>query len=234
MASAREGSIRLFHFAGVDVFLHWSWFLVAIYEIQGGHRRYSSVGWNIAEYLALFLIVTLHEFGHAMGFHHEHSHPVGGCELSFRWEDDPGYIPTLDQFGQFIIDRNGRRPGIYTVLGGPPNRWPQSKVDFNLRQLKNSHAYTVGPFDRNSIMKYYFGEWMFREGTASHCFSQRNLVLSEQDKIGMQTAYPKNEGETAKKRTDKKEVLEKVISGAEFQKEALKSFEAQLANIDKI
>ncbi|HST08965.1 MAG TPA: site-2 protease family protein [Terriglobales bacterium] len=66
MANTREGSIRLFHFAGVDVFLHWSWFLVAIYEIQGRHSRYSSVGWNIAEYLALSLIVTLHEFGHAM------------------------------------------------------------------------------------------------------------------------------------------------------------------------
>ncbi len=66
MATAREGSIRLFHFAGVDVFLHWSWFLVAIYEIQSRNTRYSSIGWNIAEYLALFLIVTLHEFGHAM------------------------------------------------------------------------------------------------------------------------------------------------------------------------
>ena len=66
MASTREGSIRLFQFAGVDVFLHWSWFLVAVYEIQVGQKRYSSVGWNIAEYLALFLIVTLHEFGHAM------------------------------------------------------------------------------------------------------------------------------------------------------------------------
>jgi hypothetical protein len=66
MASSREGSIRLLHVAGVDVFLHWSWFLVAIYEIQTGNKRYSSVGWNIAEYLALFLIVTLHEFGHAM------------------------------------------------------------------------------------------------------------------------------------------------------------------------
>src|SRR6201987_5882865 len=66
MASSREGSIRLLHLAGVDVFLHWSWFLVAVYEIQTGNKRYSSLGWNIAEYLALFLIVTLHEFGHAL------------------------------------------------------------------------------------------------------------------------------------------------------------------------
>ena len=66
MPSTRGGSIRLFQVAGVDVFLHWSWFLVAVYEIQSRPGKYSSIGWNVAEYLALFLIVTLHEFGHAM------------------------------------------------------------------------------------------------------------------------------------------------------------------------
>jgi Zn-dependent protease len=61
-----SGSIRIFRFSGIDVFLHWSWFLVAMYEIRGGLGTYSSVGWNIAEYLSLFLIVTVHEFGHAL------------------------------------------------------------------------------------------------------------------------------------------------------------------------
>jgi len=63
MASTREGSVHLFRFAGVDVFLHWSWFVVAIIEIQSRSGRYTSIAWNVAEYLALFLIVTLHEFG---------------------------------------------------------------------------------------------------------------------------------------------------------------------------
>jgi len=61
-----QGSIRLFRFSGIDVFLHWSWFLVAVYEIQSRKGSYSSVGWNVLEYLALFLIVLLHEFGHAL------------------------------------------------------------------------------------------------------------------------------------------------------------------------
>jgi Zn-dependent protease len=51
---------------GIQVFLHWSWFLVAVYEIQLRHGRYYSLSWNILEYLTLFLIVTLHEFGHAL------------------------------------------------------------------------------------------------------------------------------------------------------------------------
>lgn len=66
MPSARQGSIHLFRFSGIDVFLHWSWFLVAVYEIQSRSGRYSSVMWNVAEYLALFLIVLTHEFGHAL------------------------------------------------------------------------------------------------------------------------------------------------------------------------
>src|ERR1700688_2229701 len=66
MDSTRGGSIRLFRFAGIDVFIHWSWFLVAVYEISDRPKAYSSLTWNVLEYLALFLIVMLHEFGHAL------------------------------------------------------------------------------------------------------------------------------------------------------------------------
>jgi Zn-dependent protease len=62
----RQGSIRLFRFSGIDVFLHWSWFVVALIEIQARTTSYSSVAWNALEYLALFLIVMVHEFGHAL------------------------------------------------------------------------------------------------------------------------------------------------------------------------
>lgn len=66
MSTLRQGSIRLFRFAGIDVFLHWSWFLVAVFEINGRAGTYSSTSWNVLEYLALFLIVLLHEYGHAL------------------------------------------------------------------------------------------------------------------------------------------------------------------------
>jgi Zn-dependent protease len=61
-----QGSIRLFRAAGIDVFLHWSWFLVAIYMIPRPIGHYSSGIWGALEYLSLFLIVLLHEFGHAL------------------------------------------------------------------------------------------------------------------------------------------------------------------------
>jgi Zn-dependent protease len=66
MNAIRKGTIPLFTVTGIAVSLHWSWFLVAAYEISGERRAYSSIGWNIAEYLGLFLIVMLHEFGHAL------------------------------------------------------------------------------------------------------------------------------------------------------------------------
>jgi Zn-dependent protease len=66
MTTTPQGSFRLFRFAGIDLFLHWSWFLVAAYEINSRSKSYSSVTWNAVEYLALFLIVMLHEFGHAL------------------------------------------------------------------------------------------------------------------------------------------------------------------------
>jgi Zn-dependent protease len=60
-----KGSFRLFKLAGITVFLHWSWFLVVYYQINR-QSAYSSVVWNIFEYLALFVIVTMHEFGHSL------------------------------------------------------------------------------------------------------------------------------------------------------------------------
>ncbi len=66
MTPTRQGSVHLFRFAGVDLYLHWSWFLVAVYGISQRAAGYSSLAWPVLEYLALFAIVLLHEFGHAL------------------------------------------------------------------------------------------------------------------------------------------------------------------------
>src|SRR5579863_8893153 len=62
----RQGSFKIFRIQGIDVYLNWTWFLVAVFEIQARKGRYSSVVWNVVEYLALFAIVLTHEFGHAL------------------------------------------------------------------------------------------------------------------------------------------------------------------------
>src|SRR5438128_9327079 len=59
----RKGSIRLFRLFGIDVYLHWSWFIVALIQLQ---LRHGSMGLNVLVYLTLFVIVLMHEFGHAL------------------------------------------------------------------------------------------------------------------------------------------------------------------------
>jgi Zn-dependent protease len=66
MLPSHKGSIRLFRCLGIDVWLHWSWFLVAVIQIQFRAGLYSSYIWCVIEYLALFVIVLLHEFGHSL------------------------------------------------------------------------------------------------------------------------------------------------------------------------
>ena len=66
MFGTGQGSFRIFRINGIDVYLNWTWFLVAIYEIEARKGRYSSVLWNVIEYVALFAIVLTHEFGHAL------------------------------------------------------------------------------------------------------------------------------------------------------------------------
>jgi Zn-dependent protease len=52
---------------GVDVYLHWSWVLIAVFRIEFFHfREYGSPVWYVIEYLGLFGIVLMHEFGHAL------------------------------------------------------------------------------------------------------------------------------------------------------------------------
>ena len=62
----RQGSIHLFRLAGVDLYLHWSWFVIAMIEVAYRRGSYQSLAFNAFEYLALFAIVLLHEMGHAL------------------------------------------------------------------------------------------------------------------------------------------------------------------------
>jgi len=65
MLPQASGAFRLFRFAGIQVYVHWTWFIGA-YIIYSRGAAYSSPVWQALECLTLFAIVTLHEFGHAL------------------------------------------------------------------------------------------------------------------------------------------------------------------------
>lgn len=129
--------------------------------------------------------IVLHEFGHAIGFHHEHATPDIECD--FDW------------------DR------IYEFLGGPPNNWSKEKVDFNLRQMSKKFV-TWGPHDNRSIMHYAFPQWMFKNGGDSPCFTQNNNTLSEEDKRMAGKAYPFSKAAFANQLIMRKESLQDLLA----------------------
>jgi Zn-dependent protease/ATP-dependent Clp protease adapter protein ClpS len=63
----KSGAFRIFSIAGIDVYLHWTWFIAAVIVFQSPiGAKYDSPIWSVLEYLSLFGIVLLHEFGHAL------------------------------------------------------------------------------------------------------------------------------------------------------------------------
>jgi Zn-dependent protease len=65
MLPSRKGSVHLFRFLGIDVYLHWLWFVVAVVRMCYGPGSLPTSVW-CALYLAVFAIVLMHEFGHAL------------------------------------------------------------------------------------------------------------------------------------------------------------------------
>jgi Zn-dependent protease len=61
----QRSALRLFSFAGVQVYLHFTWFIVAALYVGQLAQRYHWPGWGAVEYIGIFVIVLLHEFGHA-------------------------------------------------------------------------------------------------------------------------------------------------------------------------
>ena len=125
MTFLRKGSIHLFRFAGIDLFLHWSWFLVAAYEISDRAGSYTSIGWNVAEYVALFAIVTMHEYGHALA-----CRQVGGT---------PDQI-VLWPLGGVAYVNPPQRPGatLWSIAAGPLVNVALLPVLFTLGVLSRS------------------------------------------------------------------------------------------------
>ena len=59
-----RGAFPLFRVAGIQVYLHFTWFLLLFYEI-GTSTGYHSRLWPALECCGVFGLVLLHEFGHA-------------------------------------------------------------------------------------------------------------------------------------------------------------------------
>jgi Zn-dependent protease len=102
----RQGSFHLFQLFGIDVYLHWSWFFAMYYFIKLRANDYSSLTWNVMGCLSLFLIVLMHEFGHALA-----CRQVGGQANQI----------VLWPFGGVAYVAPPQRPGaqLWSIAAGP-------------------------------------------------------------------------------------------------------------------
>ncbi|WP_419912140.1 M12 family metallopeptidase [Hoeflea sp.] len=106
--------------------------------------------------------VILHEFGHMVGFSHEHQNPDGGIV----WNE------------QQVIDD----------LSGPPNFWDEATIRHNVLNKYRADQVHGTEFDPHSVMLYAFPDsWTTNMGATSE-----NDDLSEQDKAFVASAvmYP--------------------------------------------
>lgn len=101
-----QGTIRLFKFSGIQVYLHFSWFIVAAYQLTQRLNSYQSPIFAVYEYLALFAIVLLHEFGHSLA-----CRQVGGTADQI----------VLWPLGGIAFVNPPRRPGavLWSIAAGP-------------------------------------------------------------------------------------------------------------------
>lgn len=136
--------------------------------------------WHAPEYMKG---TTMHEFGHAIGLHHEHNSPA----LAYTWNEDQ----------------------IIAELSGPPYNWDEASIRHNildslLASGKPLSAFFVTAFDPKSIMIYSIPKsWVSAadqadpercpDAAADYYCVAKNFELSEMDKQGIAQFYPRRE-----------------------------------------
>jgi Zn-dependent protease len=101
-----NGALRLGKVFRIDVFVHWSWAVVAIIEVETRKSAYEAQLFNVLEYLALFGCVFCHEVGHALA-----CRSVGGtAERIMLWP-----------LGGVAYVKPPVRPGalLWSIVAGP-------------------------------------------------------------------------------------------------------------------
>ncbi|APB75620.1 M12 family metallopeptidase [Paenibacillus polymyxa] len=108
-----------------------------------------------------FRRTTLHEFGHALGFGHEHLHPL----VNIPWDKEK----------------------VYAYYEGPPNNWDRDDIDNNIFNKYPFEDTQFTHFDTKSIMLYAIPD----ELTIGEYKVGWNTDLSETDKEFASRYYPK-------------------------------------------
>lgn len=118
----------------------WSWMGRDV--LFNPFNKYTmNFGWldaNTTE-LEMSRVIT-HEFGHALGFHHEHQSPAS----PLQWN--------LDKTYKYFLEKN---------------TWSSIEVDFNVINKFNQNNTNYSAYDRNSIMHYTIPDDLLLSGSGA-------------------------------------------------------------------
>src|SRR5262249_40901779 len=103
---------------------------------------------------------VLHEFGHALGFIHEHQNP----NANIPWNE----------------------PEVYKYFTGPPQFWSQEQVRYSVLDKYGGPGSYGRDFDPSSIMMYPFPAKLFR----GYFETRLNTRLSRSDRELARQLYP--------------------------------------------
>jgi hypothetical protein len=104
--------------------------------------------------------VVLHEFGHALGFIHEHQNPLNSIE----WNRD----------------------AVIAELSGPPNNWSPEDIEINMFDQPSPSEVFGTPVDKSSIMMYPIPSSWTKDGFSVGL----NTELSSKDRELAKQVYP--------------------------------------------
>ncbi|HWB02965.1 MAG TPA: hypothetical protein VG796_08080 [Verrucomicrobiales bacterium] len=113
---------------------------------------------------------VLHEFGHALGFAHEHQHKK--CHNEIRWERGPKGEPSV--FDVMLRDY----------------KWPEKMARLQMATIEASGGEVLG-HNPDSVMHYDLSPDAFLKGKKSPCCVPFREKLSDGDKKLAILAYPK-------------------------------------------
>lgn len=109
-----------------------------------------------------FSRVVLHEFGHALGFIHEHQSPAAGIQ----WDKEK----------------------VYAYFAEAPNNWNRADVDFNLFAKYSTTSTNYSAYDPYSIMHYAIPAGLTLNGLVTQANS--NFSTTDIDYAGKLYPFP--------------------------------------------